>query len=153
MSSFGAVRSRHVRMQETLGRLRDIKHLVGDAGAEHGPRSSTAIVPFERQQFHEALVHVAGEDLEAQISLMRKLGRLASKEARVKEDEELESFRNHVSNEDPESLYGMRLDDLRSKFAEVRTLATGPYVDVYVHRNVSEFVRARVAVMAKKSPV
>ena len=152
MSAFGSVNKRADKRLKTEASARAITQAIasplpGSADAAPGLQ----LVPLTESGRLEGQLQLhAGSKFSDQIRLLRSLGRFNAKEAnRAEEKEELE-LRAEIQGA-MHTIQGHDLSELKSDFASVRCLTAGPHTDVYIHRDVCNFVQQRAARMVKES--
>ena len=153
MSSFGAVRPRslkYLRKESDVRALRDRLESAVSPPAVSAP-SQLQIVPVEAGSWENRIQEFVGHDVSSQLALLRSLGRLQSKEARLADEKEEQDAREQLEKSSCDDLYGVKLSDFSDENASVRAYMTGDILDVHVHRDAASFVNDRVAGMVQQS--
>ena len=147
MSNFGNVHKQKLQREKRCEEIRMLQQALALAAtpstAAVALAETSEMVPYDAKALDKQLVAHAGNRVEDQIRLLRGLHRLQTRDMRIA-NEQAEEFQQHMQNGDVESL-AIDFSKMELDNASLRTLKVGNAIDVWIHRDISEFTTQPLA--------
>ena len=153
MSAFGKVSNQAIRNADNQSRVQAVLDAMVEpteaVQAAEQPAGGE-LVPYQGPSFETALSRVAGNNIQDQAALLRRVARHKATTRRKAAEEETVKARAALAQ--PKPLMGKEVALDTGEQASLRTFDTQELFDVYVHENVTSEVQSKVSEMSKSAP-